>query len=307
VITVNATNSTLNCTYGSFNGSCVSPLHNSSSVKLMIGRILASYGYTNSSLSLLPYLSVFQNSSAAYLPTTKEWLVTVPTINPTTGNTFYTSFLLYDSNLSLVTPYIQTLRTSSVVNNYVVSQGVVRLSGKFACLQQHPLQVYWFMDPYAPGSISGLSNLTAIQAEYKGGVNATLKIVFGPYTQALGAVYGSNNAQLLGRYIFCAANQYNFSRFVSNLNSVYSNAYVSPSLLLQIANQSRLNVPMLSSCILNSSSAINGQALLAQYYNITTTPMVVTNCMYLSIPQTANEAVCYSNSTLCGASAPRQT
>ncbi|MDE1828490.1 MAG: hypothetical protein KGH65_05000 [Candidatus Micrarchaeota archaeon] len=294
------TNSTgsLNCTFGSVNGTCA-PMHNLSSVKMRVGQILASYAFVNGSLSVLPYFSSMQNLSAEYIPQSKEWFASVPATNPLTGERFYTSFLLYDSNLTLVRPYIQTVSTSKVVSNYVVSAGVVQLSGKVACLQQKPLQQYWFIDPYAPGSIASLNNLTSIQQRFGGGLNATIKIVSGSATLAIAQKQNVNNTQALGKYIFCAAPQSNFTRFVANLQSFFSNTYIAPSFLAQLANQSRLNLTSLNSCIATSTPTLNAQVILAQYYNITATPSVVTDCTYQSIPQTASKAVCYANSTLC--------
>ena len=117
--------------------------------------------------------------------------------------------------------------------------------------------------------------------------------------ERIGQGYGTANSQLLGQYIFCASQQPNFRSFASNLNSLYSGSYVPGPVLSNVANFSGLNYPALTSCIGSSMSAINAQALLASYYNITQTPLVVVNCQYLAIPQTAPKAFCYNNSTMC--------
>ena len=69
--------------------------------------------------------------------------------------------------------------------------------------------------------------------------------------------------------------------------------------LSSIANASRLNNGDLNSCIASSTQTIDNQALLASYYNVTQTPTVHNNCQYLSLPQTAAAAACYSNKSLC--------
>jgi len=292
-------NSTLTCAYGSVNGTCVMPLHNLSDAKVRLGQILASYAYVNGSLSILPYFSSIQNAAVDYIPQSRQWLGVVAVQNPY-GTNFSASFLFYDSNFSLAAPYLQTSSTSKIFSNYVVSQGVVRLSGKVACLTQNPIQTYWFIDPYAPGSISSLNQLTSLQSKFGSGINATLKIVFGSESLRIAnSGAGVNNTQALGKYIFCASKQSNFTSFVSNLQSLYSNAYVPEAFLNQIANQSKLNLPLLNSCVANSTATINNQLLLAQYYNVTSTPSIVTDCIYQSIPQTAQNAICLANSTKC--------
>lgn len=295
----NSTNTSGNCVYGTFNGSCITPMHNLSQVKQQVGQILASYAYVNGSLSILPYFSSMQNFSAQYLPQSSQWLASVPVTNPANNNRFYASFILYDSNLTLVRPYLQTSSTSKVVDNYVVSQGVIRLAGKSVCLQQNPVQMYWFVDPYAPGSISSLDNLTSVQSKFGSNLNATVKIVFGSSSLAIANKFNVNNTQALGKYVYCASKQSNFTNFIANLQSLYSGAYLSPSYLNIIANQSHFNNATFNSCLATATPALNAQALLAEYYNVTTTPSVVTGCIYQSIPQTAKESVCFANSTLC--------
>lgn len=299
-IGINAT-SNLTCSYGAYNGSCVGPVHNISSVKRAVGQILASYAGVNASLSILPYFSYMQNANVTYVPTSKQWLATVPAKDPTTNNAFDVSFLLYDSNLTLARPYIQTATVSKYVKDYVVSQGVVRLNGKSVCLQSSPVQVYWFIDPYAFGSISTLNYLSSLKQNFASKVNASVDIVSGSASLAVVQQTGNVSAtQALGKYIVCASKQSNFTSFVSTLQSVYANGYVPPSLLSTIVNQSKLDKGQMASCLANITSTLNAQALLAQYYNVTSTPSVITNCVYQSIPQTAKSAVCYAtNSTSC--------
>lgn len=298
VVIRNAT-SNLTCTYGAVNGTCVVPKQGTGNVTLYAERALASYAYVNGSLSLLPYFSNVKNLSVLYLPSGREWYVSVPVTNPATNTIFTFSFLISDSNLSVVTPLIQTVKTSNVFGNYVVSQGVVRVNGKVMCQQQAPLQMYWFADPYAPGSVGTLGNLTSLQSKYGKKLNASLEVLFGSYSQSVASRAGINNTLLLNKYLLCASKQSNFSRFVTNLVAVYSNNYIPQSLLASMVNQSRLNNTQFSVCLSNVTSRLNAQAFLAQYYNITSTPTIITNCVYMSIPQTVNRAMCFSNSTFC--------
>ncbi|MDE1804918.1 MAG: hypothetical protein KGH59_04015 [Candidatus Micrarchaeota archaeon] len=291
--------SNLSCAYGAQKGACVQPAHNATQARWMAEQILASYAYVNGSSSLLPYFSDTQNMTVSYVPQSKEWIATVPETNPGNGVAFEMVLTMYDSNLSLINPYIQTIRTSQVFQNRVVAKGVIQSAGKFACPQQSPLQLFWVMDPYAPGSIASLSNLTNLEARYGAKINASVKIIYGSSSTSISQAFGLNGTQALGRYTYCAAKQQNFTAFVSHLEAIYSNAYVQPSLLNQIANQSHLNMPQLNSCIQNSTQELNIQSLLVKYYNLTFTPAVITNCQYISIPQTARNAICYANSTLC--------
>ena len=298
IIIQNGTSSNLNCT-SAHGGACSAPIHNSSAVAQKVERILASYGYVNNQLFILAYYSDVKNMSLQYLPDSKQWLAIVPVHNPANGNLTYASFSLYDSNLSLVRSYVQSAQPSKVLANYVVSQGVVQVANKFACSQQAPMQLFWFMDPYASGSIASLNNLTALELKYGDKLNASIKILNGEASTQIADQFGENNTLALGSYVYCAAKQQNFSRFASSLESIYSNAYIPPSLLYQVANSSHLDMNVMQSCLPGANEAFSRQALLANFYNITQTDVALTNCEYLSEPQTAGSAICYANSTLC--------
>ncbi len=288
-----------NCTYGYLNGSCAVPLHSAAQVGSVVERLLASYATVNGTLSLLPYFSNVSSMSETYLPGSGDWYVSLKARNPVSNQAFLVSFLISDSNLSRATPTIQVAMPSSVSSNYVAAAGTVKLANKYACSTQSPMSVYWFLDPYAPGSIRSLVNATSIEGRLGGRVNLTVKIVNGPDTQSMSSAFGSNNALVLGRYVFCAAQQANFRSFASNLNALYSGSYVQPSTLAGLANVSRLNYSALNSCLGSAAQVINNQALLASYYSVTQTPSVVVDCEYQALPQTAAEALCYANSTLC--------
>ncbi len=273
------------------------PMHNESQVIKQASRILASYNYANGYLSLLPYFSSVNNISAYYIPASREWYVKIPeSIGNATG---YYSFVLYDSNLSLDIAYSQLPKISKVLGNYVAAKGTIKLNGKFACGSNSSASIYWFMDPYSPGAIESLVNLTALEDKYGMSLNASLKMLSQGPTYNISERYGLGNAQMLERYLLCASAQKNASAFYSNLLSAYS-GYMSPTLLSLLANSSKLDRTSLDSCLANSTVELNRQALLAQYYNITTTPIAVVDCAYLALPQTANEALCYGSPGLCG-------
>ena len=299
VLTTNSTTQS-NCTYGYLlNGSCAVPLHSAAQVKGAVERLLASYATVNGSLSLLPYFSNVSSISETYLPQSGEWYVGLKATNPANNQAFTVSFLVNDSNITKATPQTQVAAPSSVSKNYVISQGAVRLAGKYVCSEQAPMSVYWFVDPYSPGSIRSLANATALEGRLSGSVNVTVKIINGPSTEGMAGAFGTDNALTLGRYVFCASQQPNFRNFTSDLNSLYSGSYIQPSTLAGLANVSRLNYTSLSACIGNATQVINNQALLASYYNVTQTPSVVVDCAYQALPQTAAAALCYANSTLC--------
>ncbi|MEM0086948.1 MAG: hypothetical protein QW346_02825 [Candidatus Micrarchaeaceae archaeon] len=300
VLIRNVTNSTqpLNCTYGLQNGKCVVPLHNVSEVEAQAERVLASYAYLNSSLSLLAYFSDIKNASYAYLPSEGSWLATIPATNPATGTRFMFYLLINGTTLN-ATPYLQTIMPSKIIPNRVVSQGVIAVNGKFACQSQYPLQVFWFIDPYAPGSIASLLNATSIQSRFGGKVNVSVKVLYGAYSSLIGSRFGQLNAEALSKYVLCASTQSNFSRFATNLYAAYSGSYMPNQTLMTIARESSLNITDLDSCIANSTTIMNRQALLAEYYNITSTPVDIVNCEYMTLPQTAVNGICYANSTLC--------
>lgn len=300
---VQFTNSTTtvpaNCTYGYFNGSCAVPLHSSAEVKMEVERVLASYATVNGSLSILPYFSNVSSATAAYLPQPEEWYVSVQSTNPASDTNFLVSFLVSDSNLSKITPSIQMAMPSSISENYVTSPGTVRLADKYRCGSQSPMSAYWFIDPYAQGSVRSLANATALEGRLGGRMNLTVKIVNGPSTQAMAGEVGTSNALMLGRYVFCASQQPGFRNFTSDLNALYSGTYVPQSTLSDLAKVSKLNYSALSPCLNTSAQVINNQALLASYYNVTQTPSVIVDCEYQALPQTAAGALCYANSMLC--------
>ena len=286
------------CAYGTVSGKCAVPSSSANSIRLAAERELAGYNYVNTSLSLLPYLSDVGNMSMAYDPLNSEWYVSVPYVYPSTGETFGFAMMINDKNTSKITPFIQTLRPALHTGSLVVSKGVVLVQGKSPCTVQSPMQVYWFVDPYAPGSIASLSNMTSLQGRLGSKVNVTMKLLFTQSSQAIAAEYGINESLALGDYLFCTSNQGRLPQFLSKLESIYGGSYVPPSELSGMAGQSGINSTQLSSCLSSMPTTVNRQALLAKYYNITSASAVVTDCQYLSIPSTALDAVHYANSSI---------
>lgn len=288
----NQTNST--------NSSNNTPIHNASQVKLSVEKLLASYGAVNGSISALPYSSNVTAMNVTYLPSDKAWYVSVPlTISST--QPIYFSALVSDANISDIIPSLQTVVPSQITKNYVISDGIVKLAGQFGCTTLNPLKVYWFVDPYAPGGITTLSNLTSLEQQFGSKVNFSVEILFTQYYGQVAKQYGANKTQELGGYLYCASQQgpSSFSRFVSALNSVYSSAFVSPATLSNLSTDSDLNASILNNCLATFPTKASAQAQLAQYYSIVATPSVLTSCQYVSIPQTTRQAICYANSTLC--------
>lgn len=303
---VNSTNGTvvqLASNYTCNNGNCTQPVHSAAQVKVFAEQVLASYDFVNGSSSLIPYFSDIANATYTYVPKNGEWYVTVPAVSPYSHAKFYESIVVFDSNLSLDFVSIETQKPSQIVQDKLVSEGVISLNNKLSCSTQNPIQVFWFIDPYAPGAIASLNNLTEIENRFGNNVNATVKILFGGATAQVGHEYGLGNAQELGRYLLCASTQSNFGKFSEDLQSAYGGQYLSESVLNPIAQSAGLNMSSLNLCISNSTSLLNRQALLEQYYNITTTPVAIVNCKYLTIPQTVENGICYDNSSVCIAKA----
>lgn len=263
-------------------------------------RFLASYNYVNSSLSLLPYISDVSAATASFAPSSGQWLVAVPAKSFGSSQSFMFYMVVNDIDNSKVVPSIQAAAPSKLTSNYVASLGVIGLYGKPVCSTHSPTQVYWFIDPYGSGDVSSLLNMTALASKFGGRVNASVKIISTQSSNSIAGTYGFANSLALGRYVFCASKQKNFSSFVTRLNAVYTGSYVSESLLRDMANSSSLDHPSMQACLANATQAIGAQALLANYYNITQAPIAIVDCGYMALPQTADKAVCFANSTLCG-------
>lgn len=299
-ITVITNSTSFNCTYNVRNGQCILPTHNTTEIKQIAESLIAKYADVNSSLSLLPYYSNVNLMNITYSPQNGDWYVDVPVQNPVSNVTSHFDIIINDTSGDAV-PLLQIAKPAGVLtNNLVVSKGVIQVIGQPSCAVQNPLQIYWFIDPYSPGSISTLPIMTSLQKEYGSKINASIKILFTESSENIDASEGLNNSLALGTYLYCASIQNNaaFASFVKGVNSSYSGSYMSPSLLSAIAGQSQLNLSALNSCINNVPNLVSVQHLLAQYYNISSSPSIVTDCKYLSIPQTESDAIALSNQSL---------
>ncbi len=288
-----------NCTYGSANGKCITPIHTAAQAKLEAEKILAGYSATNGSISILPYLADVDAANVSYMAGTRQWYASIPYTAPLGSNTYTLGILMDDPNLSTFSTFVQAAgQPPSVSMNYVAAPGVIKLADHASC-GGNATQIYWFIDPYAPGSVQSLVNATRLQAAYGSRANLSVKILFTQYSQRIVNTYGLNNTLNLGKYILCGSVQKNFTGFARALNASYSGTYMPQYVLLGIASSSGFNMSSLNSCIASSQSVINAQAVQASYYNVTSPTAVVTDCQYLSIPQTAEKAACYSNNSLC--------
>ncbi|MCL4365337.1 MAG: hypothetical protein M1569_03465 [Candidatus Marsarchaeota archaeon] len=275
-------------------------IHNASQVRLYAERVLAGFSDLNSSISLLPFISNVSDMNISYVPSLKEWYVTFPYALPANKSKSYLySFMVRDSNLSLAGVFSQGITPPSVGQDYVISPGVIKIAHQTSCSFGKPLQVYWFVDPYAPGGIPSLVTAENLQNRFGGRINITIKPLFTQYSSAVANTYGLNNTLALEKYLLCGENQKNFSGFIHSVNASYSGTYMPAYIIKGIAEQSGFNMPSLASCISSSQEVINNQVVVAKYYNITSSSSVVTDCQYLSIPETAQQAICYANSTLC--------
>ncbi len=276
--------------------------HTSAQALLQAEHILASYSNYNNSLSLLPYISNVSGAKVSYLQDSGEWYVSIPYTGPINGKSYTFGVLISDSNFSKFSPLAQTISPASISQNYVVSQGVVKLHGETTCTAQNgAVPVYWFIDPYAPGAVSSLLNATRLQSTFGANVNLSVKLLTSQYSLQVADTYGLNNTLLLGKYLICGSTQSNFTAFVNAVNATYQDRYMPAYLLRELAAQSGINSTSFNSCLASSQGIINGQYVQAKYYNITSSSAVLTSCQYLSVPQTAKNAVCYSNPSLCKA------
>lgn len=288
-----------NCTYGSLNGTCNTPIHNSSTALAAAERALASYAYFNTSLSILPYFTLVNQSQVSYLPSSREWLVVMPFLNPAFNYTkFNVSMLLYDSNLTLALSSLQTLKPIYYPNNTVVALGTVSYYGKAPCSLSKPIPVWFVIDPYAPGAIPAMYTGINTSKKYGPAINLTYHVIFTGYASKFYSGYGTAYTQNLGRYITCASKQPRFTQFLSNLSIAYSGNPINNQTLYQIVLGSNLNITPFNTCMQNVTSYINNQALLAKLYNIVSTPQYIVNCRYGAIPQTLNYAINYTLKSL---------
>jgi hypothetical protein len=275
--------------------SCSTPQHNQSQVLSAANQALVYYSSINTSLSLLPYYSLVNQSIASYVPSGKYWLVVIPYISPYSRSTTYNfSMVIYDSNLTVKNAYINSIRPIGVSGKSVSALGVVSIDDTAACNTTKPIPVYLITDPYAPGTFAAINTLITASSTYGSSIDAKYFMVFSKYAISKYAGFGAGQTQLMGNYMYCASKQRNFAQFMSNLTIAYTGQPLSNLTLTQIAEGSLLNQSQMSECLTNSSATIDYQAELASRYNITATPQLIVNCKYFTLPQTLGYAINYS-------------
>lgn len=291
-----------NCQYGNVNGTCTTTIHNSTQVMSAAQKDLASFSNINTSLSLIPYFALINKSQVSYLVQSKQWLVEVPYIDPLAKNTIFNiSLLLYDSNLSLANSFLQTLSPAVKTNNSVVSLGTVSIYGESACKTSTPIPIYVVTDPYAPGVLNALNTSIAVAKEYGSKINVSYFFIFGGYSIQYYNGFGVEHTQQLGRYLECASEQPgNFQNFISNLSIAYTGKPLENQTLYQIELGSNMNSSQFGNCMNNVTRTLNIQAQFANLYHIVSTPAIIVNCKYSTIPQSMNYAINYSLNSLNG-------
>lgn len=286
-----------NCQYGSSaNGICNTTIHTSAQALAAAQKDLAAYSSINTSLSLIPYFSLVNQSKVNYLSQGKEWLIVTPYIDPYDRNiTFNISLVLYDSNLSIANAYLQTLRPVTQTNDSVIGLGTVSLHGESACKTSTPIPVYLVTDPYAPGMLNAINTTISAANEYGNSINVSYFFIFSGYSIQYYNSLGVGQTQQLGRYMACASRQQDkFGSFVSNLSIVYTGRPIQNQTLYQIVQGSGLNTTEFNACMQNVTTDLNIQAQFAKLYNIVSTPETIVNCKYSTIPQTLDYAINYS-------------
>lgn len=280
---------------GANSTTCSTPTHNESAVLSAADHALVYYASINSSISLLPYYSLVNRSTASYVPAGRYWLVVIPYLSPyNTSVTYNFSMLMYDSNLTVKNAFVNSVRPAASKGRSVVALGTVGIDDTAACNTTRPIPVYLITDPYAPGALSAIGRAINASAMYGNSIGFRYFMVFSSYAISKYPGFGVQQTQLLGSYMYCASKQGNFPQFMSNLSIAYTGQPLNNLTLGDVAHGSGLQIGALAACLANSSTAINYQAQLASSYNITSTPQFIVNCKYLTLPQTLGYAINYS-------------
>jgi hypothetical protein len=289
------------CQYGIVNGTCAVPAYNSSQALASAERSLASYAMINTSLSLLPYYSLVNQSRVSYLQGQGGWLVVIPYINPLANDEISNLTMLLYPNLSLESSSLETIKPIIYTNNSVPALGVVSLYSKAICSTSKPVPVYMITDPYAPGAIQGMYAAVNASKRFGGSINMSYYFIFGGYSSALYSSYGTERTQQLGEYLSCASRQQDkLEPFLANLSIIYSDKPISNYTLDQVVDGSGMNASDFNACLANVTVSLDNQAKLAGFYNVATVPEFITDCKYSSIPQTVDYAINYTLSSIKG-------
>jgi hypothetical protein len=286
------------CQYGTINGTCATPVHNSTQALHAAEQIIASYGSINTSISLLPYYTLVNQSTVTYNPVQGQWYVSVPYIDPVSkSKTFRVSFSIYDTNLTLATPYTQMISPVTYTNNSVVGLGSVAIAPRAMCKTTAPIPVYLVTDPYSSGAFGAISQAVNT-ARTNSQINMSYYFVFGQPAISQYKGYGAGATQQLGQYLSCASYQPHFQGFAANVSSVFTGVPIPNATLENIAQASNINTTQLNSCLVNASQSLDFQAQLAALYSIQSGPSFVVNCKYDTIPYTLNYSIAYALGSL---------
>ncbi len=291
-----------NCPYGIVNDTCAhAPSSNATAEADAIsaaGRVLAGYQNSSSSLSILPYYSLINQSKAYYMQANGTWLVTVPYLDPFENDTEYNISILLYKNLSLDSIFLSTAKPMVSSNYSTVAFGTVDITNKYLCNYSAPIPVYLITDPYAPGAIAAISRAINASSQYAGKVDMNYYFIFSDYSINLYKEYGMQATQALGDYLVCASHQPNFRQFVGNLSTIDTSTPQSVSVLNSIVQASGINTTSFDSCLANVSGPLDAQAEFASLYNLKVLPSFIVNCKYQTLPQTLDSAINYSLITL---------
>jgi hypothetical protein len=283
------------CAYGtSANETCITPVHNSTQVLAAAQQILASYATFNTSLSLLAYYTYANRANVSFLSGQKEWLVVFPYADPLLNNeTQYFSEIIYDSNLTLAKPFIQTANPLAHSKNQVIGKGIVSIYGKVACpaAGTGQIPVYAFIDPYAPGAVQGIYAGINASSDFQKSINLTYKFIFTGYAESNYKSFGINQTQEVGEYLWCASQQSRFAAFMANFTRLYSGKPIPNSTVQQVAQGSGLNMSVFNGCTAQAPGVLERQVLLQQLYGVVSTPTYVVNCQYAAVPETLGTAI----------------
>ena len=287
------------CGYGiNATGSCIVPVHNSSQAFSAAEAVLAGYSTLNSSLALLPYYTYVNESEVSYLPKTNEWLAVFPYLDPLTNSKSNFSILLYGNNLSLAQSSIQTIPPLNITGNRVTAFGAIAMKDKVLCASKPPIPIYSIIDPYAPGSISALQAAINASNKYGSRINMSYKFIFTGNAIEKYPKYGVRRTQQLGYYLFCASQQPTFPSFVKYLGDVFDGNPPSNSTMATLLSDANVNQTQFATCLGSAASALQYQAVLANYYNVTQTPQFIVDCKYLALPETLSPAINYTLSSI---------
>ena len=289
-----------NCSYGIVNGTCATLKYNSTQALASAERILASYATINTTLALLPYYSLVNQSSVSYLQNQSKWLVVIPYINPLADNEISNMTMLLNGNdLSLASPSLETIKPTHYTNDSVAGLGVVSLYGKALCTSTKPVPTYLITDPYAPGAISGMYAALNASSEFANSVDMSYYFVFTNYAVRFYNSSGVSGTQALGDYMMCASRQpSHLGAFLANLSILYQGSPVSSGILDQVEAGAGMNTSRFNACLVNSTTSLDNQANLAHLYGVATTPEFIVDCKYASIPQTIGRAINYTLKSL---------